>query len=425
MVSTLFIVLLILFVLTVPVAVSLGLASILSLWVGDRPLSLVPQYLFQGLDSFTLMAAPFFILAGFLMQSGGISKRLINFANALIGWARGGLASAAVLTSMFFSTMSGSSSATTAAVGQTLIPAMEKKGYTKKFAAATVASSGELGAILPPSLSLIMYGLVANVSIGSLFIAGILPGIFIGITLILTVIIWASVKKYDNAEKLNLSEWLKSVGQTFLDSILAFLMPFLILGGIYLGWFTPTEAAVVAVVYGFIIGFFVYREITIKDVGNILANSALISAILLLIVGFANVFSYILTSNQMPHQLAEIIQGISENPIVFLLLVNVLLLFIGMFMETLTSVIILGPILAPIALQYGIDPVHFGIIMIVNLAVGMITPPIGVNLFVASEIAKIPFEQIIKPISIFLGVLIVNILIITYLPGISLWLLPE
>lgn len=423
MVATLFIALIIFFVLTVPIAVSLGFASILAFQVNDLPLTLVPQYLFQGLDSFTLMAAPFFILAGNLMQSGGISRRLINLSNAIIGWVRGGLGAVAVLTSMLFATLSGSSSATTAAVGTTLIPAMEKKGYPRNFAAATCAASGELGSIIPPSLSMIMYGLVANVSIGSLFIAGIVPGIFIGLSLIVTVIVIASIRKFDNVTRLSFGEWLKNVGKAFVDSILALLMPVIILGGIYIGWFTPTESAVVAVVYGFVVGIFIYREITLKDIGNILANSTTIIAILMLIVGFANVFSYILTSNQIPHQLAELIKGLSESPIIFLLLVNILLLLVGMFMETLTSIIILGPILVPIAVQYGIDPIHFGIVMIVNLAIGMITPPIGVNLFVASEIANIRFEQLIKPVLIFLCVLIFDVLIITYIPGMSLSLI--
>ncbi len=422
MTAYLFGLLIVLFVLSVPIAASLGFSSILTLQIDGQPLIVVAQKVFEGLDKFSLMAVPFFILAGSLMQSGGIARRLMNFANVLVGWIRGGLGAATVLATMFFSTLSGSSSATTAAIGSITIPNMVKKGYPKPIATALVASSGELGVIIPPSLSLIMYGLVANVSIGSLFLAGIIPGIIIGSSLMLTIYVVAKIKGFDEGERPNAKAWLKQLWATFKDAIWALLMPIIILGGIYTGLFTPTEAAVVAVVYGFIIGYFVYRELTLKEVLNVLSKSAVTSGILLLIVGFASIFGYILTINQVPHMIANALMEVTDNAIIFLMLVNVMVLITGMFMETLASIIILAPILAPVAAQFGIDPIHFGLIMVVNLAIGMVTPPVAVNLFVACQVANLRIDQIIRPVLIFLAVLIVDLLLITYLPGLSLWL---
>lgn len=423
MVNILFIVMAILFVLSVPIAISLGFSSIFALSYQGLPLVTVAQSIFESLDSFTLMAVPFFILAGNLMQSSGISRRLINLANALVGWVRGGLGSVAVLTSMFFATMSGSSSATTAAVGTTLIPAMEKKGYPRNFATAITASSGELGVIIPPSIPLIVYGLVANVSIGSLFIAGILPGIFIGISLMITIAIISRLRGFDDVTKITPKQWFLDVWKAFKDAFFALLMPVIILGGIYSGFFTPTESSVVAVVYGFIIGAFVYKELKMKDVMKILTNSAIATSIIMLIVGFSSGFAYILTMNQVPHHVAQYIGEIAPGPVAFLLLVNIVLFITGMFIETLPALIILGPILAPVAIQFGIDPVHFGIIMVCNLAVGMVTPPVGVNLFVACQIANIRIGQLMRPLLIFLAVLVFDVLLLSYIPKISTMLL--
>lgn len=419
MVKVLFISMAVLLVLSVPIANTLGLSTILALNNQGLPLVTIAQSVFESLDSFTLMAVPFFILAGNLMQSSGISRRLINLANAIVGWFRGGLGSVAVLTSMFFATMSGSSAATTAAVGTTLIPAMEKKGYPRNFATAISASSGELGVIIPPSIAMIMYGLIANVSIGSLFIAGILPGIFIGITLMITIAIIARVKGFDQITPITPKQWFADVWKAFKESFFALLMPVIILGGIYSGYFTPTESSVVAVVYGFIVGKFIYKELKMKDVMKILTNSAVATSIIMLIVGFSSGFAYILTMNQVPHKVAAAIGEIASGPVAFLLLVNIVLFITGMFIETLPALIILGPILVPAAIQFGIDPVHFGIIMVVNLAVGMVTPPLGVNLFVACQIANIRIGQLIRPLLIFLGVLVVDVLILSYVPGIA------
>lgn len=420
--TLLFVSLAVFFAISVPIAVTLGFSALLTMQMYDMPWILIAQKSFQSLDSFTLLAIPFFILAGHIMQTGGISRRLINLANVLVGWIRGGLGAVAVLTSMIFATMSGSSSATTAAIGSTLIPAMEKKGYPKKLAAATCASSGELGAIIPPSINMIVYGLVANVSIGSLFLAGFIPGVLVGLSLILTIVISARIKKFDAVTRVDKKQWLQDFVKAFADSFFALLMPFIILGGIYLGWFTPTEAAVVAVVYGFIVSFFIYKELKFKDILPIFSKAALSSSIILIIVAFASIFGYILTTEQVPHQLGQAISNFTESPIVFLLLANILLLITGMFIEGIAAIIILVPILAPIATDFGIDPIHFGMIMMVNLAIGMVTPPVGVNLYVACQIANLRIEQILRPVAIFLVVLIIDLLIITYIPILSTWL---
>jgi C4-dicarboxylate transporter DctM subunit len=408
--------------MSVPIAITLGLSAIIALQFKGTPLILMAQSTFESLDSFSLMAIPFFVLAGGLMQAGGIAQRLVNLANAIVGWIRGGLGSVVVLSSMFFSTMSGSSSATTAAIGSTLIPAMEKKGYPRNFAAAVTASSGELGAIIPPSIPMIVYALSANVSVASLFLAGIFPGILIGLSLMLVVWVRARVVGFDSVSDITFRQWATGFVKALADASLAILMPVIILGGIYGGLFTTTEAAVVAAIYALFIGLFVYRELKWKDLLDIFGRSAITSAIILIIVGFASIFAYVLTVNQIPHKLGLFLTEVSSNPLVFLLLVNVALFVVGMLMETLAAIIILAPILAPAAIQFGIDPIHFGVIMIVNLAVGMVTPPVGINLFVVCQVANIKLEQIIKPLLMFLGILIIDILIITYIPALTTWM---
>ena len=413
--------LLVLLALSVPIAVTLGLSAAAALQTTGTPLVMLAQSVYESLDSFGLMAIPFFVLAGSLMQSGGIAQRLIDLANALVGWIKGGLGAVVVLTSMFFATMSGSSSATTAAIGSVLIPAMEKKGYPRSLAGAIAASSGELGVIIPPSIPMIVYALSANVSVADLFLAGILPGIFIGLSLIATVYVLARVKGFDVVGHTTLSQWTGNLLHALKRAWLAVLMPVVILGGIYSGLFTATEASVVAVIYGLLIGVFVYKELRWSDLLGLLGRSAVTSSIILLIVGFAAIFAYMLTVNQIPHIVGEFVSGISKNPLVFLLAVNVLLFVTGMFMETLAAIIILAPILAPAAIQYGIDPVHFGTIMVVNLAIGMVTPPVGVNLFVVCQVAKLRLEQLVRPLLIFLGVLIVDVLVISYVPALTTW----
>ena len=402
-----------------PIMTALGLSAAMALQSGDRSLLIVVQMAFQSLDSFSLMAVPFFILAGHLMQSGGVARRLVQLANAVVGWIRGGLGAVAVLTSLLFATVSGSSSATTAAIGSVLIPEMEKKGYPRAFAASIAASSGELGAIIPPSIPMIVYALTANVSVGALFIAGILPGLLIAVSLILTVCVVASVKGCDEVRPVSLSQWIKGVLVALRDATLSLMMPVIILGGIYGGLFTPTEASCIAVLYGLALGMFVYKEIAPRDLLGIFGRAAVMSAIILLIVAFAAVFAYLLTINQVPQRVAAMLGSVTSSPVVFLLLVNAMLFVVGMFIEALAAILIIVPILAPISASFGIDPVHFGMIVITNLAVGMVTPPVGVNLFVVCEVAQLRMHQLARYLVIFLAVLAVDILIISYVPALS------
>ena len=413
----------ILFAIGVPIALALGIAPIWA--IADRGISLIilPQIIFESLDSFALMAIPFFILAGRLMQAGGIAERLVNLAVAITGWMRGGLASASVLTAMIFSTMSGSSSATAAAVGTTLIPSMERTRYPRAFAASTVAAAAELGAIIPPSVPMIVYAVVANVSIADLFLAGILPGLMIGFSLmgVVTAISWW--RSYGTVEYLGLRLWARRVLAATREALWSLVMPIIVLGGIYGGFVTPTEAAVLAVFYALCLGMFIYREIRPGDLVGIFFSAGLTSAIVLVIVAFASVFAYALSIYQIPQSLASAIRLITDNPIVFLMIVNLLLLVVGMFIETLAAIVILAPILTPIAISLGIDPIHFGAIIIVNLAIGMITPPVGVNLFIVSHIAGIKIEEMIKTLSIFIGVLIANLMILSYVPALTTFLI--
>lgn len=407
------------FIIGVPIAIALGLSAVLTLmYGGDVSLLLVAQRIFTSIDSFSLMAIPFFILAGKLMETGGISQRLVNFANSLTGHRTGGLAMVTILTSMFFAAISGSSAATVAAVGSILIPSMIKRGYHRNFAGAVTAVSGELGIIIPPSVPLILYGVTTNTSIGDLFMAGISPGIVIVISLIILVYVIAKKNKYPKEVKATRAE----VWVAFKDAILALLMPIIILGGIYGGVFTPTEAAVVSVFYAFIIGTFVYREIKLKNLYEMCVNAGITSAIVMFIIANAGIFGLILSREGIPTMVATFFTSITDNPLVFLLLINLLLIIVGMFMETSASVIILAPLLAPVAVAMGIDPVHFGIIMIVNLALGMCTPPLGVNLFISCRIADIKLTSITRGLIPFYFVLFLVLMLISYVPIITMWL---
>lgn len=407
------------FALGVPIAISMGLASAVAIWWdGGTPLTVLVQRSFTSMDSFPLMSIPFFVLAGVLMEYGGISRRLVAFANALTGHFSGGLAIVTVVTSMFFAAISGSSAATTAALGSILIPAMIARGYHKNFSGAVQSVSGELGVIIPPSIPLILYGISTETSIGDLFMAGLIPGILVGLSLIITVIIIAKKRKY--AKETRKSG--KELWQAFKESFLALLMPVIILGGIYGGYFTATEAAGIAVLYAFIVGVVIYREIKLKQLLGILTSSVVTTSAIMFILASAGLFGWILTREGVPQDVANFFIGISDNPFVFLVLVNLFLLLVGMFMETNASIIILAPLLAPVAVQLGIDPVHFGIIMIVNLALGMCTPPLGINLFISSQLAKINLLQITRGMIPFYTALLITLLLISYIPQITMFI---
>jgi tripartite ATP-independent transporter DctM subunit len=374
--------------------------------------------MFSSINKFPLAAIPFFILAGNLMETGGISRRLVEFAKSIVGGVQGGLPMTCVLTCMIFAAVSGSSVATTFAIGAILIPALIKHGYPTPYAAALQATSAELGVIIPPSIPLILYGVSAEVSIGELFIAGFGPGLLIGGALMLFVYVYAKYKgwgKNDGDGRLGLWPGTRQAGW-------ALLMPVIILGGIYGGVFTPTEASAVAVFYALIVGLVVYREIRLQDLYPILRKSVLSSAVIMFIIANAGLFAFMITRAGVPEAIGHWLQEVLQTPHYFLLGVNAALFLIGMFIETSAAIIVLAPILAPVALHFGVDPVHFGLIMVVNLALGMITPPFGVNLFAACTVAKLSLDRIISPLIPFVLVVLSCLMIITYVPEISLTL---
>ena len=406
--------------LSVPIGIALGLSTLITILItGVIPAEFLARELVTAVDSFPLMAVPFFILAGEIMGQGGISDRLFHFADSLVGNRTGGIAIATIITCMFFAAISGSGPATVAAIGGIMIPAMERLGYDKRFATATVAAAGSLGVIIPPSIPMVIYGVVGSVSIGSLFLAGIIPGLIVGIALIAWAYIYSRQQGYTGRkEKTSLKKILKAAW----DAKWALIMPVIILGGIYGGIFTPTEAAVIAVVYGLIAGLFLYGELKISQLPSIAFNAALTTATILIIVGTATAFGRLLTIAQIPSQIAQFMLSISENPLIIILLINIFLLVVGCFMDTLAAIIILTPILLPIALNIGYNPLHFGIIMVVNLAIGFITPPLGVNLFVGSSISGLSIEALSRAIVPFFFVMLLSLVLIIFIPQLSLFL---
>ena len=406
------------FALTVSVAVSIGLASIVGIQVADAHMLISVKEMFNSINKFPLAAIPFFILAGNIMESGGISRRLVEFAKSLVGGVQGGLPMTCVLTCMIFAAVSGSSVATTFAIGTILIPALVKVGYPTTWAASLQATSAELGVIIPPSIPMILYGVSAEVSVGELFIAGIGPGILIGLGLMAFIWVYCRIKGWGK----NDGEGRQSVGKATMKASWALLMPVIILGGIYGGVFTPTEASAVAVFYSLIVGLLIYREIKLSDLLVILRKSVLSSAVIMFIIANAGLFAFLITRAGVPDAIGHWLQDVLKSPTYFLLGVNAALFLIGMFIETSAAIIVLAPILAPVAMHFGIDPVHFGMIMVVNLAMGMITPPFGVNLFAACTVARISLDRMIKDLLPFVLVILVCLMIITYVPVLSLGL---
>ncbi|MCQ4725117.1 TRAP transporter large permease [Anaerotignum faecicola] len=406
-------------ILGFPIWAVLAASSFIALTLGSNtPLIVVVQRLFTAVDSFPILAVPLFMIAGNLMETGGISRRLINFCDSLLGSLTGGLAMVGVLTCMFFAAISGSGPATVAAIGGILIPAMEEAGYDKAFAAAVMAVAGAIGVIIPPSIPMVNFGVVGSVSISTLFAAGFGPGILVGISLMIVCYVTAKKRGYGKANATKFS--LANVGKKFIEAFWALLMPVIILGGIYGGIFTPTEAAAVSVVYGFVVGLVIYREMDIKKIPGLFMSAGKSTAMVMMIIATAASFGWILTSERIPDVIAAAMISISSNKIVILLLINILLLIVGCLMETTAAIIILTPIFLPIVTQLGVNPVHFGIIMVVNLAIGMSTPPLGVNLFVACGIAKVSVEQITKAIVWLLIANIIALLLVTYIEPISM-----
>lgn len=406
------------FALSVSIAVSIGLASLVGIQVSNANMLISVKEIFTSINRFPLAAIPFFILAGNLMETGGISRRLVEFAKSIVGGVQGGLAATCVLTCMIFASISGSSVATTFAIGSILIPALIKHGYPTNYAAALQATSAELGVVIPPSIPMILFGVAAEVSIGELFIAGFGPGLLIGFTLMAFVLITARLKGYGKRDHEGRLPFFTALRQAWL----ALLMPVIILGGIYGGVFTPTEASAVAVVYAFVLGTFIYRETTLKDLIAILKKSVISSSVIMFIIANAGLFSFLITRAGVPEQIGSWLAETLQSPAYFLLGVNAALFVIGMFIETSAAIIVLAPILVPVAIQFGVDPVHFGMIMIVNLALGMITPPFGVNLFAACTVAKISLDRIVPKLVQFVLVVLGCLMVITYFPPLSLTL---
>jgi len=409
--------LLFLFAINTPIAIAIGVASVLAILAqGSFPLMMVVQKMFGGADSFHLMAVPLFMFTGVIMEKGGISQRIIDFANALVGWLPGGLAAVTIVSAMFFAGISGSAAADAAAVGAILIPAMKKSGYESDFAAAVQASGGSIGVIIPPSIPMIIFGFLTGASIGQLFAAGILPGVLIGISLIAVATVISRKKGYAATASFSLSE----VWRTFKRALLALGAPIIILGGILFGIFTATESAAVAVIYALTVGMFVYRRIMLGDLVHLFRDGAITSSIVMFIIATASVFSWIAAIESIPARMAGTLLGITDNPVILILLVNIVLLIAGTFVETTAALILLVPMIT--AMNLPLDMVHLGVIIVTNLAIGMLTPPMGICLIVSSSISGDTIAAITRRVLPFLAVLIIDLLIITFFSPLTMWL---
>ena len=423
MIEVLFIILIFALVIAMPISLALALASgiYLFLFMGYMPdaLAMLAQPFVTSADSFSLMAIPFFMLAGSLMAKSGIAQRIIGVAEAISGRAPGGLGSATVVACMFFAAISGSGPATVAAIGGFMIPAMRKRNYDPGFAAALTATAGGIGVVIPPSIPMIVYGSLMGVSVSKLFLAGFIPGIVIGFGLIIVTTLVSMKRGYVGIEG---AGSFMGIIKIIWAAKFALIMPVIILGGIYGGIFTPTEAAVVASVYAIIIGVFVYRTITLKLFIDCLIEAAVMNALVMILLGGAQTFGRILTLERTTETIAQYMLSLTDSRIMILLMINAFLLITGCFLDTISNVILLSPIFLPIVVKVGVDPIHFGIIMVVNLAIGFVSPPLGMNLFVASGVSGVSFEKIVKSIIPFFAVSVITLLLITYVPWFTLWL---
>ena len=418
MVVVLFVVFLACIVLRMPIAFSLGFSSFIYILFSDIPLSILPERMFSGIDSFVILCVPGFILAGNLMNVGGITDRIIHFCMALIGHVRGGLGLANVGSSMVFAGISGTAISDTVSIGSVMIPAMIKRGYDAEFSAAVTASSSTVGPIIPPSLPMVIAGTVTGLSVSRLFVAGIIPGLLLGFGLGIVSYLISVKRNHPKEDRLPFREVVRS----FFSAFWAILMTLIILGGIMGGFFTPTEAAMIAVFYALIVGFFVYGELKLAALPKIVFDSAVTTASLMVLVGFANVFAWILTSEEIPLMVTQAMLSISSGPIGYIILVNILLVFVGMFMETIAALMILMPILLKPAIALGIDPIQFAIMCVLNLVIGLTTPPVGVCLFVASSIAKISVGRLSVALIPFIAVSLLVLLLVSFVPQVTLFL---
>jgi C4-dicarboxylate transporter DctM subunit len=402
-----------------PISISLGLTVLTFLFtMTDVPLESVALKLFTGIEKFEIMAIPFFILAGNFLTHGGVARRMIRFATALVGHLHGGLALGGVVACALFAAVSGSSPATVVAIGSILLPAMVKQGYPKKFGVGVIGTAGALGILIPPSIVMVIYAVSTNSSIGRLFIAGIIPGLMLAALLMFVTWVVAKRRNYPRMKRASLKE----VWASFRESVWGLFLIVVVIGGIYAGIFTPTEAAAMSAAYAFFVSVFVYKDLTLKQVPKVLLDSANLSAMILYIITNAVLFSFLLTSEQIPQSLSTWINEMGLSPWMFLVVVNILLLIAGNFMEPSSILLITAPILFPVAMKLGIDPIHLGIIMTVNMEIGMITPPVGLNLYVASGISGMGLTETTKACAPWILVMIAFLLLITYVPIISTWL---
>ena len=412
----------VLLVLGTPIAFCIGISALAGLLqLGDIPLLLLPHMMFQGTDSFPLLAVPFFVLAGALMNGGGITRRLVDFANLLVGHVRSGLALVNVVASMFFAGVTGAAVADTSAIGSVLIPAMEEEGYDLGFSAAITAASSTMGPIIPPSIPMIIYGVSAEQSIGALFLAGIIPGLLIGFALMGVAYFSGAHLQSRLAPQRTALHW-RHLLSGVRDALLALFMPAFILGGILAGVFTPTEAAAISVIYAFIVGRYVYGELSWRQLPNLMKDSLVITAVIMFIIANAAIFGWLVAALQVPQKIISFLTTSISSRWLILIMINLFLLFVGTFMETTASLIILTPVLLPLAKQFGLDPIHFGAIMVLNLVIGLTTPPLGVCLFVSSGIAGISLERISRAIIPFVLAAIAVLLLVTYIPALSMWI---
>lgn len=424
----LLVVLVIMLMVGVPVGFAIGGATMVAMfYCSDLNMVVNAQYCYSGIFSFTVMAIPFFMLAGSVISTGGIAKRIVEFASALVDFLTGAVGCVAMVACMFFGALSGSGMATTAAIGGMMIPEMKKKGYDPAYAATLVCFGGTVGPIIPPSLSFVLYGATTKTSVPDLFKAGILPGILIGVTFLIVNVFICKRTKTDvpvKMEKMPFKQilWtrLKRVGKATKDGFWALLAPIIILGGIYSGFFTPTEAAAVSVVYSVIVSVFIYKDMNWKSLYQTLVGAAVLNGATSFLLGYSTVFSTFMTFEQVPQAITTFLTNVSSNPAVVLLVINVILLVIGCFLDTVPAITIMAPMLLPTIVSLGVDPIHFAVIMAVNLAFGLCTPPYGCNLFVGAAVAKIKMEDMFKWVFPFLLVAIILLLILTYVPAISL-----
>lgn len=415
MTAVLFLLFVLLMLLGLPIALAIGASTLIALHAQGVPLMVVTQQMFQGINSFALVAVPMFILTGDIMAQGKISEKLVNFADALFGFLKGGLAIVSVMAGMFFAAISGSGAATTAAVGSTLVPELKRKGYDPASSASLIAASGTIGVVIPPSVPMIIYAVIAQESVAKLFLSGFLPGLAMGIGLMMIAIVQAYRRNYPKGTPLSI----KTIFVTLKDASWGLMTPIIILGGIFSGVFTPSEAAVVAVNYALIVSLFIYRDLSLRQIYGILLRSAMTTSVIMLVIAMSAVLSWTLSSWQVPSSLASTVLSYSTNPYVIMLLVVLVILLTGIFIETASALIILTPVLLPLVTQLGIDPIHFGLIIVVGLAIGMITPPVAINLYVASSVTRLPLEQITKAIIPYLLVLIAVLMFVVYIP--MLW----